>query len=156
MTQLINEAKRMQYLAGILTESQLNEEEDIMEEGLKDWILAGLITLGTIAGGTKVYQMDKEYEADKKAQTEYYDNILSKSLEKMSDEQKSDLGNNINKKTKELSVTSTSKITPEEFNKFLTDYAEDYVKAHPNEFSISAKDGLVHWKYEQAASYGQQ
>jgi hypothetical protein len=78
MAQLINEAKRMQYLAGIINESQLNEEN--LDEGFKEWLLAGLITLGTIAGGTKVYQMDKEAEADKAAQTEYYENILGKSL----------------------------------------------------------------------------
>lgn len=153
---LINEAKRMQYLAGILNESQLNEEEDIMEEGLKDWILAGLITLGTIAGGTKVYQMDKEYEADKKAQAEYYDNILSKAFDKMTDEQKADLGMTISSKTKALMHGSKDFPTQDEWNIIHKSYANDYVKAHPNEFSISAKDGLVHWKYEQAASYGQQ
>jgi hypothetical protein len=149
----LNEVYRMQQLAGIINESQLNEEN--IEEGMKDWLLAGLITLSTL-GGVKVYQMDKEAEADRKAQTEYYDNILSKALEKMSDDQKSDLGNTINKKTKDATVSSNSTITPTEFSKFLGDYAERYVKAHPNEFSISAKDGTIQWKYQDAASYGPQ
>jgi hypothetical protein len=153
MAQLINEAKRMQYLAGIINESQLNEE-DIMEEGLKDWILAGLITLSTL-GGVKVYQMDKEAETDRKAQTEYYDNILSKALGKMSDEQKTELGDKINDKTRDMLLTLDTKITPIQFAKFLGDYAEDYVKAHPNEFSVSAKDGTIQWKYQDAASYNQ-
>jgi hypothetical protein len=153
MAQLINEAKRMQYLAGIINESQLNEE-DIMEEGLKDWVLAGLITLSTL-GGVKVYQMDKEAEADRKAQTEYYDNILSKALEKMSDDDKTKLGHKINDKTRDMSLAPTTKITPLEFARIVKDYAEDYVKAHPNEFSISAKDGTIQWKYQDAASYNQ-
>jgi hypothetical protein len=148
----INEIKRMQQLAGIINESQLNEDE-MIDEGFKEWVLAGLITLGTIAGGTKVYQMDKEAEADRKAQIEYYDNILSKSVEKMSDEQKSDLGAKINEKTKNLTVSSSSKITPTEFSKILSKYADDYIKSHPNEFSVSAKDGSLHWKFEEAASY---
>lgn len=151
----LNEIKRMQQLAGILNESQLNEE-DIMQEGLKDWVLAGLITLGTIAGGTKVYQMDKEYEADKKAQAEYYDNILSKAFDKMTDEQKSDLGRTINDKTKDLVYGQDNFPSQEMWYKLEKSYAKDYVKAHPNEFSISAKDGLIHWKFEQAAAYGQQ
>lgn len=152
MAQLINEAKRMQYLAGIINESQLNEE-DIMEEGLRDWILAGLITLGTMVGGGKAYQMNKEFEADRKAQTEYYDNILSKAFEKMTDEQKSDLGREINSKTKELIHGEKNFPSSEMWDKMEKSYAEDYVKSNPNEFSISAKDGLVHWKFEQAATY---
>jgi len=151
MAQLINEAKRMQYLAGIINESQLNEEN--LEEGFKEWVLAGLITLGTIAGGTKVYQMDKEAAVDRKAQTEYYENILSKSLEKMSNEEKVELGSKINDKTKKLSIAPTSKITPEEFSEILTKYAEDYIKSHANEFSINAQDGSLHWKFETAVSY---
>lgn len=151
MAQLINEAKRMQYLAGLINESQLNEEN--IEEGFKEWVLAGLITLGTIGGGIKVYQMDKEAEADRKAQTEYYDNILSKSLDKMSDVEKVELGSKISDKTKELAIAPTSKITPQEFSRILQRYAEDYIKSHPNEFSVDAQNGLLHWKFEEAATY---
>jgi len=151
MAQLINEAKRMQYLAGIINESQLNEEN--LDEGFKEWLLAGLITLGTIAGGTKVYQMDKEAEADKAAQTEYYENILGKSLDKMDDTQKSDLGDIINAKTKKLSLATGSNVSSADFSKALADYANDYVKNHPSEFSVDAQDGSLHWKFEEAASY---
>lgn len=151
MTQLINEAKRMQYLAGIINESQLNEEN--LEEGFKEWILAGLITLGTIGGGMKVYQINKEVEADKKAQIEYYNNVLSKSLDKMSDEQKFDLGAQINRKTKNFSISSNSEITSEEFANILKSYAEKYVKSHPNQFSVNAQDGSLHWKFETAGAY---
>lgn len=143
----------MQQLAGIITESQFSEET--IEEGMKDWLLAGLITLSTL-GGVKVYQMDKEAEADRKAQTEYYDNILSKALEKMSDDDKTRLGYKINDKTKDMSLSFDTKITPIEYARINKDYAEDYVKAHPNEFSISAKDGTIQWKYQDAAAYGQQ
>ena len=149
--QQINEEKRMQKLAGLITESQINEEN--IEEGFKEWVLAGLITLGTIAGGTKVYQMDKEAEVDRKAQTEYYENILSKSLEKMSDAEKTELGSTINRKTKALSIAPTSDITPIEFSRILLRYAEDYIKSHANEFSVDAQDGSLHWKFEQAATY---
>ena len=146
----LNEIYRMQQLAGIINESQLNEEN--IEEGLKDWLLAGLITLSTL-GGVKVYQMDKEAEADRKAQTEYYDNILSKALEKMSDDDKTKLGHKINDKTRDMLLSSNTDITPLEFAKIVKDYAERYVKGHPNEFSILAKDGTIQWKYQDAASY---
>jgi len=151
MKQQINEIRRMQQLAGILTESQLDKEN--LDEGFKEWILAGLITLSTIAGGIKVYQMDKEAEADKAAQTEYYENILGKSLNKMDDTQKSDLGNMINTKTKKLALAPNSDITSIQFSKTLANYADDYIKNHPNEFSVDAKDGSLHWKFEEAASY---
>jgi hypothetical protein len=151
MTQLINEAKRMQYLAGIINESQLNEEN--LDEGFKEWILAGLITLGTIAGGTKVYQMDKEAETDKAAQTEYYENVLSKSLDKMDDTQKSDLGDIINAKTKKLVLAPGSNMSSEDFSKALANYADNYIKSHPNEFSVGAQDSSLHWKFEEAGSY---
>jgi hypothetical protein len=147
----LNEIKRMQQLAGIISESQLNEEN--LDEGFKEWVLAGLIALGTIAGGIKVYQMDKEAEANKAAQTEYYENILSKSLDKMDDNQKRDLGGIINIKTKKFALAPGSDITSAQFSKTLANYADDYIKNHPNEFSVDAQDGSLHWKFEKAASY---
>jgi hypothetical protein len=152
MKQQLNEIKRMQLLAGIITESQLNQEE-MIDEGFKEWLLAGLITLGTIGGGMKVYQMDKEAETDRKAQIEYYENILSKSLEKMTDEEKSDLGSEINQKTKKLAISPSSDMSAEEFSSVLSRYADDYIKSHANEFSVSAQDGSLHWKFSNAASY---
>jgi hypothetical protein len=149
MKQQLNEIKRMQQLAGIVTESSINE--DNLEEGFKEWLLAGLITLGTIGGGMKVYQMDKEAEADKKAQIEYYDNILSKSYDKMTDQEKTSLGVDINEKTKDLQLGTT--YSKEDTDAIFKNYADKYVRNHPNEFSVSAQDGSLHWKFEQAASY---
>lgn len=151
MKQPLHEIARMQKLAGLINESQISEEN--LDEGFKEWVLAGLITLSTIAGGTKVYQMDKEAQADRKAQTEYYENILGKSFEKMSDDEKSDLGSQINDKTKKLALASTSKITSEEYSKILSRYAEEYMRSHANEFSVDAQDGSIHWKFEQAAKF---
>jgi hypothetical protein len=152
MKKQLNEIKRMQQLAGIINESTLSQEE-MLEEGFKEWLLAGLITLGTIAGGTKVYQMDKEAEADKAAQTEYYENILGKSLDKMDDTQKSELGDIINGKTKKLSLAPGSSMSSSDFSKALSNYADSYVKNHPSEFSVDAKDGSLHWKFEEAGTY---
>jgi hypothetical protein len=147
----LNEIRRIQKLAGIINESYLDEEN--LEEGFKEWVLAGLITLGTIGGGTKVYQMDKEAQMDKKAQIEYYENVLGKSLDKMDDTQKSDLGDMINAKTKKLAISPNSNMSSEDFSKALANYADSYIKNHPNEFSVDAQDGSLHWNFEQAASY---
>ena len=146
--QYINEAKRFQKLAGIINESQLSEEN--LDEGFKEWLLAGLITLSTIAGGIKVYQMDKEAETDRKAQTEYYQNILKKSVDKMDDHKKAELGGAISDRTGALSIAPNSDITPQQFSKVLSTYADNYIKSHPNQFSVNAKDSSLHWKFEEA------
>jgi hypothetical protein len=147
--QLIKEAARMQKLAGIINEN----EQNILDEGLKDWLVGLGLTAATIAGGIKVYQMDQAQEKDKKAQKEYFDNVLSKVFNKMTDEQKSDLGFNINEKTNKLSIAPTSKITPIEYSKILARYAEEYVETHANEFSVDPQSGLIHWKLEKTSPY---
>lgn len=147
--QFITEAARMQKLAGIINET----EENTIDEGLKDWLIGLGLTAATIAGGAKVYQMDQAREKDKKAQQEYFDNALSKVWDKMSDEQKSDLGSIINDKTKKLSVASGSSLSAEDFSKALVKYAGEYMRSHANEFSVDPQDSTIHWKFEEASPY---
>jgi hypothetical protein len=75
--QLINEAKRLQELAGIITENELNENED-KEERMKDLILQDyreIVDSGEVEKGTeewlfllqlalKVYGLDIQNEYD--------------------------------------------------------------------------------------------
>lgn len=153
----LNEIRRMQKLAGIINESHIHTAEENMEEGWKSWLTGGLLTLSTLAGGMKVYQMDKEIEKDRQAQQEYYDNVLSRAIEKMSPEEQeifyADLGTKIEDKFDKFSLAPDSKITSIEYSQILSREAKKYVEDHPNEFSISQKDGTIHWKYEDAAAY---
>jgi hypothetical protein len=147
----IIEIRRMQKLAGLINESIENEEN--IEEGWKSWVAGGLLALSTLGGGLKVYKMDKELENDRKAQIEYYENVLSKAAGKMTPEQKSDLGSKINEKTKKYSLATNTDISSEEWADIMERYADSYIESHPKEFSISAKDGTLHWNLENAAAY---
>lgn len=138
--QFITEAARMQKLAGIINET----EENTIDEGFKDWLIGLGLTAATIAGGAKVYQMDKAQEKDRNARIAYYNKNLSPVFNNMGDDQKSTLGSAINDIKKELAIAPTSTITPEEFSKVLSNYAETYIKNHPNEFSIG-EDSLIYW-----------
>jgi len=71
---------------------------------------------------------------------------------KMNDEQKSSLGSQIDKGTGKFTLSSNSSITPNEFSKMLTDYAEEYMKARPNEFSIG-EDSLIYWNKAKENPY---
>ena len=127
----------------LTTNSRILTEQEQLEEGWKDWVLGGLLTLSTLGGGAKLYQMDKQAEADKAKQTEYLQKVIDPVLGKMSDEQKSDLGAEINAKTKKYALAPGSTISPEQFSKTLGRYAEDYIKAYPSYFGVTA-DGQVH------------
>jgi hypothetical protein len=151
MAQLINEAKRMQFLAGLITESQMNGEENL-DEGFKDWLIGLGLTAATILGGVKVYQLDQKQQADKKAQVEYFSKKLTPVIDKMDDEKKSDLGTQINDITKKLSVASNSQMSAEDYSKALSNYAESYMESHPNEFSIG-EDGLIYWNKAKENPY---
>jgi hypothetical protein len=141
---------RMQMLAGIITESQYKHftlilEDNTIEEGLKDWIIKGLIALTTLGGVGKVYQMDQQQQLDKKNKIEYYDNVLSKEVNKMSENDLFDLGAAISEKTGALKSNHDWSKDPEgSFKRFVTGYAEDYMRAHPDEFAIGVNGG-IYW-----------
>jgi hypothetical protein len=145
--QFITEAKRMQKLAGIIAENQ----EETIDEGFKDWLIGLGLTAATILGGVKVYQLDQKQQADRKAQAAFYEKNISPVLDKMSDEKKLDLGSAINDKTKKLAFGS-SDMTGEEAAGVLSRYAEDYIKSHPNEFSIG-EDSLIYWNKAKENPY---
>lgn len=141
------ETLRMQMLAGIITESQYKEytlilEDENIDEGIKSWLIGGLIALTTIAGVGKGYQMNQKYQADEAAQTEYYNDVLSKELSKVKDENLSRLGLDINEKTRDISMAR--EFSPEESNKVFSDYAKKYMQQNPNEFSVGANGG-IYW-----------
>jgi hypothetical protein len=137
----------MQKLAGLITEGQYTKsiiilEDETIDEGLKDWIIKGLIVLTTLGGIGKVYQMDQKAKEDRKAQIEYYDNVLSKEVSKMSDNDLFNLGAEINSKTKALQYSSNQDISQEDLKSAIIDYANKYIKAHPNKFAVGVDGGI--------------
>jgi hypothetical protein len=148
MKQFITEAQRMQKLAGIIAE---NHEETI-DEGFKNWLIGLGLTAATIFGGVKVYQLDQKQQADKKAQIVYFEKNILPVFNKMDDTQKLALGAQINKGTGKFTLSSNSSITPDEFFKMSIDYAEKYMKARPNEFSIG-EDSLIYWNRAKENPY---
>lgn len=135
----------MQKLAGLITESQYSKaviilEDETIDEGLKDWIIKGLIALTTLAGVGKVYQMDQKAKEDKKAQVEYYTNVLDKEANKMSDDDLFNLGSDIASKTGDMKGNVSA--DPDTYKKMMIDYAQDYIKAHPNKFAVGVNGGI--------------
>lgn len=129
----------------------LKEEYENIDEGMKDWLIGGLITLATLGGVGKVYQMDQNAKADRASRIEYYDNILSPQLQKFSQDDLTSLGYKINSKTKDYAFTSqTIPKTPEEvakYDKVFAKYAEKYMKSNPQEFSVDM-EGMIQWTPE--------
>jgi hypothetical protein len=148
MKQPLNEQFiRMQKLAGIITENQYKEmllilEDENIDEGLKTWLISGLIALSTLAGVGKVYQMDQSEKADRASQIEYYQNVLTPEIKKIDSKDLASIGIEINNKTHDLAQNFTN--TPEENNQMYTNYAEKYIQNHPNEFAVGLNGG-VYW-----------
>ena len=115
-------------------------------EGLKDWLIKGLIVLTTLAGVGKVYQMDQKDKADQKAKIEYYNNVLGKEVNKMSEDDLFNLGAEINSKTKALQYSSSQNISQEDYKAAIIDYANKYIKAHPDKFAVGADGGVYQIK----------
>lgn len=148
MKQPLNEQFiRMQKLAGVITESEYREmrlilEDENIDEGLKNWLLSGLIALTTLAGVGKVYQMDQKDKADRAAQTEYFKKVLTPEVTKMEKNDLSFIGAQINDKTKDLALDG--KDSPEELTYMFSNYAKKYMQEHPNEFAVGL-DGGIYW-----------
>lgn len=148
MKQPLNEQFiRMQKLAGVITESKYREmrlilEDENIDEGLKNWLLSGLIALTTLAGVGKVYQMDQKDKADRAAQTEYFKKVLTPEMTKMEKNDLSFIGAQINDKTKDLALDG--KDSPEELTHMFSNYAKKYMQEHPNEFAVGL-DGGIYW-----------
>ena len=70
--------------------SELNSE--LIEEGWKEWLTAGLITLSSIAG---FYKLDKNLEQNDKARKEYAIKV-DKAIDNMSEDQIKQLINDFN------------------------------------------------------------
>ena len=138
----------MQKLAGLITESQYNKtiiilEDETIDESIKNWIVKGLIVLSMLGGVGKVYQMDQAQQQDKNAQTEYYNNVLSKEVNKMSDDDLFNLGADIAEKTGDLKSGHDWSKDPEgTFKKVVIGYAQDYIKARPNKMKKSVNEAL--------------
>ena len=139
------EIKKMQKIAGVITEGEYRMiieaiHDETLDEGWKSWILGGLMALTTLAGVGKVYKMDKQAEADKAKQTEYYNNVLNKEVTKMSEDDLFKLGSDISDKTGEMKGNPNTDATT--YKKMMVDYAHDYIKAHPNEFAVGVDGGI--------------
>jgi hypothetical protein len=87
--------------------------------------------------------MDQKSKEDKKSQIEYYNNVLSKEMNKMSENDLYDLGADIAEKTGALkSSHDWSKDPDGTFERVVTQYAQDYIKAHPNQFAVGVDGGI--------------
>jgi len=143
----ILELKKIQKIAGVITEGEYRmfieaTHDETLDEGIRSWLLGGLLTLSTLAGIGKVYQMDQQAKEDRAKQTEYYQNVLSKEVTKMSDDDLFKLGTDIADKTGELRYSSSQDINPEMFKKIAIKYAQDYTKAHPDQFAVGINGGI--------------
>jgi hypothetical protein len=83
MAQLINEAKRMQFLAGIITESQLNERGDVQVQ--KFGLFSGKKEIKApkgklVFGGSHSMSIYKSYFKDIDEVIEHYKNNYSEAL----------------------------------------------------------------------------
>ena len=153
MAQMLNEQFiRMQKLAGVITESQyatLTQQltEQQLEEGWKEWLLGGLITLSTAAGVGKVVQMDREREADIKARTEYYEKFLETPLNDLFYQDENDqlfnLGVEISDKTGDIALLPTT--SAEDARVIFRGYAMKYIRQHPEQFSVSVDGKTIVW-----------
>lgn len=144
---LTKEILLLQKRAGIITENEYREihlilEDENIDEGLKNWLLSGLIALTTLAGVGKVYQMDQKDKADRAAQTEYFKKVLTPEMAKIEKNDLSSIGAQINNKTKDLALSG--KDSPEELTQMFSNYAKKYMQEHPNEFAVGL-DGGIYW-----------
>ena len=133
----------------VLTGQPLQEGD--LNEGWKNWAIGAITALSVLGGGAALTQQNREAELDRAQKIEYYENSLQTTLEKMSPIQLEDLGLEISSHTGKFALSGDE--TPEQLEYLFSNYAEDYVKAHPDEFTVNPKDGLLHWKYENAARY---
>jgi len=148
MKQFITEAQRMQKLAGIIVENH----EKTIDEGFKDWLIGLGLTAATILGGVKVYQLDQKDQADRKAQIVYFEKNILPVFNKMDDIQKLALATQINRGVGKYAFSDNTSLTPNELEKILTDYAKEYIKNHPNEFSIGV-DSFIYWNRAKEHPY---
>ena len=120
--------------------SKILSEQEQLEEGWKDWVLGGLLTLSTVGGGAKLYQLNQDHNQDRAKQTEYVQKVLDPILGKMSDQQLVSLGLEIDSHTGKFSLSGNE--TQEQLDYLFSNYAKDFVHANPSLFGITA-DGQV-------------
>jgi len=150
----LSEKLLLKKRAGIITETQYKEyllilEDENIDESLKSSILAGLIALTSIAGVGKVYKMDAEFEQNKQAQTEYYQNVLIPVAEKLSKADLADLGLSINEKTKKLALYNQT--DPQQIETIFATYAQNYMRSNPDQFAVGVDGGVV-WTLNPTAN----
>jgi len=150
----LSEKLLLKKRAGIITETQYKEyllilEDENIDESLKSSILAGLIALTSIAGVGKVYKMDAEFEQNKQAQTEYYQNVLTPAAEKLSKADLADLGLSINEKTKKLALYNQT--DPQQIETIFSTYAQNYMRSNPDQFAVGVDGGVV-WTLNPTAN----
>ena len=125
----------------LTSNSRILSEQEQLEEGWKDWVLGGLLTLSTLGGGAKLYQLDKQAEQDRAKQTEYVQKVLDPVLGKMNTTQLAELGAEINNHTHKFALNGSE--TPDQLDDMFSNYAKSYVHANPAMFGVTA-DGQVH------------
>ena len=89
--------------------------------------------------------MDQKAKDDTAKKIEYYNNVLGKEVNKMSEDDLFKLGADINNKTHDLQYSSEMAEEPnfsEKYQKVIIAYAKDYIKAHPDKFAVGANGGI--------------
>jgi hypothetical protein len=116
------------------------DENEMLDEGLKQWIAGGLIALTTLGGVGKIYQLNQEKAANHQIEMKYYNDVLSNTLDKMSKEDLASLGININDKTNDLALGR--EYSNDELNSIFSNYAGKYIQSHPKEFGVNQNGGI--------------
>ena len=116
------------------------DENEILDEGLKQWIAGGLIALTTLGGVGKIYQLNQEKAANQQIEMKYYNDVLSDTVSKMSKEDLSSIGTDINEKTRDIAMAR--EFSGEELTSIFSNYASKYIQGHAKEFGINANGGI--------------
>lgn len=116
------------------------DENEILDEGLKQWIAGGLIALTTLGGVGKIYQLNQEKAANQQIEMKYYNDVLSDTVSKMSKEDLSKIGGDINEKTRDIALAR--EFSGEELTSVFSNYASKYIQGHAKEFGINANGGI--------------
>lgn len=128
----------------IIREALLEEvlSEEALDEGLRDWIIKGLIAITLIGGGIKMYHMDQQAAKEREQRMEYYENHLADKVQTTSKEDLCGLGLKINEKTKDMSLSRHH--SREDAEIIFSQYAKKYMKQHPEQFGFGI-DGNIYW-----------
>lgn len=124
------------------------KEEEELDENWKNYITGGLLSLITIAGGTKIYQWNKNHEKAIQSAQKVIE-VFNNPLMKMSVSQIIDLHDDIEKEVGNIKTWTISRNTDqpsdETLKKLLIKDILKIIYKKPEWFGIDQRDGRVVW-----------